>query len=244
MWYYPAAFPTLAHDEVHIWRVVASDASTTYIQSLKQVLTAHERNQAERFRILLHATRFIVAHGTLRIILGHYLGQEASTLQFHYGPYGKPAFARDTTLRFNVTHSHDTALFAVTQHREVGVDLEYIDHDMDYEQIAEQNFTRDEVNTLRAISPGSIRRQVFFRVWTRKEAFLKARGLGIAHDLATTDVPVTAATPTPLSGTKVGSSTVFRWWLHDLPSTDEDAVAALVVEGSPCSLKYWHWSSQ
>ncbi len=243
MWHYPATFPTLAHDEVHIWRVVATDISTFHIQSLKKVLTAQERNQAERFRLLLHATRFIVAHGTLRIILGHYLGQDASTLQFHYGPYGKPAFAADTTLHFNVTHARDTALFAITQHREVGVDLEYINDDMDYEQIAAQNFTRNEVHALRAIPSNALRCQAFFRVWTRKEAFLKARGLGIAHDLATTDVPVIAATPTALSGTKAGSSTVFRWWLHDLPST-EDSVATLAVESSPCSLKYWQWSSQ
>ncbi len=240
MWHYPATFPTLAHNEVHIWRVVATDISTFHIQSLKQVLTTHERNQAERFRLLLHATRFIVAHGTLRIILGRYLNQDASTLQFHYGPYGKPAFAGDTTLHFNVTHSRDTAFFAITQHREVGVDLEYIDHDMDYEQIAEQNFTRNEINALHSIQSDLLRRQVFFQVWTRKEAFLKARGLGIAHDLATTDVPVTATTPTTLSGTKAESSTLFRWWLHDLPST-QDSVATLVVEGSPCSLKYWQW---
>ncbi len=240
-WHYPTTFPALGHDEVHIWQVML-DVPTSLVRTIGQVLTTDEHKQAKRFRSPQDAVRFIMSRGTLRTIIGCYLEHDPAMLQFHYGPYGKPALAReaDNVLRFNVTHSRDRALFAITRGREVGIDLEYIHDDMAYEQIAEHQFTRNEVHTLNAIPSSRMRRETFFRIWTRKEAFLKARGLGLSLNPQTFDVPVTPATLTPLLGTKAGCSEMSRWLLYDLPSTG-DSVASLVVEGSPCSLKCWHW---
>jgi 4'-phosphopantetheinyl transferase len=185
---------------------------------------------------------FIVAHGLLRAILGRYLSRESHTLQFCYSQYGKPSLDREfgsDALSFNMTHSHGMALYAITRCRDIGIDLEYIDTNVACDQIAERFFSAHEVNMLREV-PKQIQHEAFFCCWTRKEAYLKARGAGLSLALSQFDVSVIPGGPVALLSTREEDQDIARWSLHDL-SPDYGHVAALAVEGHSCRLKCWQW---
>ena len=160
------------------------------LPNLKQVLSADEHARAERFYFQKDRERFMVARGLLRTVLGRYLNQEPSQLRFCYSPYGKPALATGSgrnTLRFNVSHSHGLALYAITCGRELGVDVELIRPELPDEEIAERFFSFQEVSGLRALPP-NMRLEAFFNCWTLKEAYIKARGEGLSLPLDQFDV--------------------------------------------------------
>src|SRR5262245_49624616 len=118
----------LENDEVHVWRAVL-DRTPMRVRSLRQLLAANEQGRADRFRFQKDREHFIVARGLLRIILGRYLNRQPNQLRFGYSQYGKPALSEESGcpgLRFNLSHSHGLALFAVSRGREVGVDIEQI----------------------------------------------------------------------------------------------------------------------
>jgi 4'-phosphopantetheinyl transferase len=161
---------------------------------------------------------------------------------FCYGAHGKPALAGDTgadAIRFNAAHSLGVALYAVTRGREVGIDLEHIRFDLAVMEIAERFFSRREVATLRTL-PTEAQRQAFFRCWTRKEAYIKARGEGLSLPLDQFDVSLTPAEPAAVLGTQRDPSETARWSLQELPLAP-DYVAALAVEGHGWRLACWQW---
>jgi len=166
--------------DVHVWRVELDldDASTN---ELLLVLSPDERTRARRYRLDRDRRRFVVARGRLRAILGAYLGSEPGAVHFVVDPRGKPRLAEvsEHGLEFNVSHSEGKALCAVAWWRRVGVDLERIREDIDWEPVAERFFSLREVAGLRALTAGR-RAAEFVRLWTRKEAWLKARGDGLA----------------------------------------------------------------
>jgi len=148
-------------------------------------LVPDERQRAERFRFERDRRRFIVAHGVLRDILGRYLKCSPAQVSFSYNQYGKPALAQESEaigLRFNMSHSHEVALYALTRAREVGVDVELLREDFASLEIAERFFSRSEVALLNSLAP-ELRTDGFFNCWTRKEAYIKALGEGLSHPL-------------------------------------------------------------
>ena len=135
---------------MHVWRA-ALDVPESQVRSLWYTLTADECQRAERYVFEKDRTHFVVARGLLRVLLGRYLGQDPPHLRFTYGPHGKPALATDTgggALRFNVSHSHGLALYAITRGREVGVDVERIRPEVAQEKIAERFFSPREVTAI------------------------------------------------------------------------------------------------
>jgi len=143
------------------------------------MLTPDEVERASRFRFDRDRNRYMVCRGTLRELLG--VGEP-----FVYGAYGKPGIA-GSDVRFNVSHSHSMGMIAVARGREVGCDIERIEQRFADEQIPERFFSPYEVAALRAL-PQSEQRDAFFRCWTRKEAFIKACGMGVSFGLDTFDV--------------------------------------------------------
>lgn len=142
-------------------------------------LTPDEHERASRFRFDRDRNRFIACRGILRELLG-------IREQFVYGPHGKPRL-EISDIRFNVSHSHGLAMIAVARGREVGCDLERIDPSFADEKIPEQFFSPYEVAALRAL-PEAEQCRAFFRCWTRKEAFIKACGMGMSLALDSFDV--------------------------------------------------------
>ncbi|HEV2436441.1 MAG TPA: 4'-phosphopantetheinyl transferase superfamily protein [Verrucomicrobiae bacterium] len=240
-WLAPPETPVLGPDEVHVWRATL-DQTPSQIRSFRHNLAADERARAERFHFERDRGHFIVARGVLRAILGGYLNRAPECLSFCYSSYGKPALAGESggdAIRFNVSHSHGIALYAVTRGREVGVDLERIRSNLAVAEIAERFFSRREVAALRSLSTEE-QREVFFRCWTRKEACFKARGEGLSLPLDQMDVSLTPGEPGAVPGGQPDSSEASRWSLQELAPAP-GYVAALAVEGQGWRLACWQW---
>ena len=241
LWYPPPKTLMLESDEVHVWRA-ALDLKASHVQSLQRTLSADERVRAERFYFPQDRGHFIVARGLLRAILGRYLDMEPGQLRFCYSSYGKPALARESSgdaLRFNLSHSHGLALYAVTRGRELGVDLEYLHPHLAYEQLAERFFSPREVTVLRAL-PTNTQQEAFFNCWTGKEAYIKARGEGLTLRLDQFDVSLAPGEPVALLSTNGDPQEASRWLLQKL-APGSGYIAALAVEGHDWRLKCWQW---
>ena len=237
-WAQPPEALVLAKDDVHVWKA-SLDRNPTELDSLRQTLATDEQKRAERFRLNKHRDRFIVGRGVLRTILGMYLDRQPGQFRFRYTPYGKPELpVEEGALSFNLSHSRDLALYAVTQKREIGVDVEFIREDVNLLGIAKRFFSEREYAQLRALPP-SCRLQTFFDCWTRKEAFIKAKGEGFSLPLSQFDVSIAPGKPAALLRTEWNPDEVARWSLNSFAPAPGYA-AALAVEGKHWNL--WNWN--
>ncbi|HEX3282861.1 MAG TPA: 4'-phosphopantetheinyl transferase superfamily protein [Pyrinomonadaceae bacterium] len=232
----PSRFPGLALDvsEVHLWQASLEGRPADIFESF---LSADELARANRFHFAEDRTHFVVARGLLRNLLAAYLGIDCAALRFSYGVKGKPFVVLEgqTQINFNLSHSHGRAAFAFTRGRELGVDLEYVKPDFDAESIATRFFSRSEVLALRTV-PAEVRNQAFFNCWTRKEAYIKARGEGLSMPLDEFDVSLRPGEPAALLNNYREEREVKRWSMKKIP-TPADFVGALVVEGHDWQLK-------
>jgi 4'-phosphopantetheinyl transferase len=220
----------LPDGEAHVW-YGAPVLNGEQFSTLEPTLSQQERERAGRFRFARDARRFIAARGFLRSVLSGYLGIAASEIEFHCGAAGKPELAAlnpDGALRFNLSHSGDLVLVAVAEGRDVGVDVEMIRDSGAHEEVTARFFHPCEVAAL-ASFPAAGRSLAFYRFWTRKEAYLKARGDGLPGGLATLDTSGKSGTPLgavrftdPLSADR-------SWCMFDFDPAP-GYVAAVVVE--------------
>jgi 4'-phosphopantetheinyl transferase len=224
---------------VHVWRAPLVQ-SAERVEELQRLLGEDERRRAARFHFRKDRECFIVARGLLRTILGRYLHSEPRSLRFIYSVYGKPSLADSSGgLRFNLSHSGDFALLALTYGRELGVDIEKLRTDFANEQIAGRFFSPREVARLRAL-PAGLRLEAFFNCWTRKEAYIKAHGEGLSLPLDGFDVTLAPDEPAQLLSTRDDPGEASRWSLRALHPC-HGYVAALAVEGDGWRLKTWRW---
>jgi 4'-phosphopantetheinyl transferase len=238
----PPSQPLLLEKSVHVW-CAALDALAPSAGNFAEALSADEHQRAERFCFAQHRARFVVARGVLRLLLSHYTGVEAQRVQFSYGTYGKP-FLTDCgePISFNVSHSHELALFAFTRGRAVGVDLERIRPVLDAPQVAQRTFSKNENSELCALSE-SERELAFFNCWTRKEAFIKAKGSGLSFPLESFDVSLIPGEPARLLRTRLDAHDTENWSLQALHPAAGYA-AALAVEGPFENLDCWYWKGK
>jgi 4'-phosphopantetheinyl transferase len=241
LWRTPPESLKAVRDEVHVW-LLALDQPPSYVQSLKAILSADERDRAGRFHFQKDHDHYVVGRGTVRTILGRYLGAGPSRLRFCYTYYGKPALEKEfegESLRFNLSHSHGLALLGVTRDREIGVDIERIRPGISEEGIAERFFSDKEVRALRGL-PGDLQDVGFFNCWTRKEAYIKAKGEGLSMPLAIFDVSLVPGEPAALLETRGDPLESARWSLREL-AAPPDFAAAIAVEGGDWDLMCWRW---
>jgi len=212
------------------------------LNTLRWRLSADEAKRAAAFCFERDRHRFVAARGFLREILGRYLRAAGEALSFEYGPHGKPALAGEfrDALRFNVSHSGEMALYAVTLQREVGVDIEALREVNDAEQIAERFFSPAERVAFRLQAPGQ-RQQAFFNCWTRKEAYLKALGDGLARPLDGFDVTLAPGEPARLLRVEGEPRESERWSLRELLPA-RGYVGAVAVEGHGWRLTCGEWN--
>ncbi len=238
------SLPVLFEKSIHVW-CASLDSLAPSAGDFAEALSAEEHQRASRFCFAQHRTRFVVARGLLRMLLSHYAGIETKRLQFCYGAYGKPSLAgagEDSQINFNVSHSHELALFAFTRGRAIGVDLERIRPVLDAPQVAQRTFSKNENSELHALSE-SEREQAFFNCWTRKEAFIKAKGKGLSFPLDSFDVSLMPGEPAKLLRTRFDPEDAASWSLHALHPAAGYA-AALAVEGPVEKLACWHWEKR
>jgi 4'-phosphopantetheinyl transferase len=240
-WLLPPSKLKLSTNDVHVWRVRLNQTDGR-VQQLQQYLSDDERLRAERFRFDRHCRRFIVSQGMLRLIIGDYTDMAPSRLQFYTGHRGKlylmHSFGSDS-LQFNLAHSKEIALYAFTCNREIGIDVEYVRDMPDAEKIAQTTFSPIENETLHSL-PQYQRQEAFFNCWVRKEAYIKAIGDGLYHDLDRFDVSLAPGEPARLVSVEGSAEQASCWFMKSL--TPEDGyVAALAVKGSDFCPSYWKY---
>jgi 4'-phosphopantetheinyl transferase len=212
--------------EVHVVRR-ALPAPTERLAALRALLSPDERERAERFLLDQDRNEFESARGYLRELLAGYLTIDAASLHFTYNNHGKPELSGD--LRFNVSHSGGLALYAFARSRSVGIDLERHRTNVDLVSIAQRFFSPAEGEALRAL-PKNRFTEGFFNCWTRKEAYLKARGESVTHLLRAFDVSLTPGDPACLVATRPDPGEASRWSMQAL-DLGPGWSAAVVVEG-------------
>lgn len=236
-WQKGPASPVLWPNEVHVWR---ARLDGLWSKSFELSLSEDDRERAARFKFEGDRHRFIMARACLRTILARYLKTNAAGLQFDLGPFGKPGLAprqNALDLRFNLSHSHQLALIAITRGREVGVDVEFMRADFANDEVAAHFFSPTEVKQLVRM-PAGIKTRSFFNCWTRKEAYIKARGEGLSHPLDQFDVSFAPDAPAGLLDSRLDPTEVSRWSFEDL-SPHPAYAAALTVEGNFSRLLLW-----
>jgi 4'-phosphopantetheinyl transferase len=208
-----------------VWRARLDQSQLQ--ENFLRTLYHAERERASRFHFEKHRRRFILGRGFLRALLARYLQIAPEDVSFSYGPYGKPALSDErSALRFNASHSHELAVYAFSQHHEIGVDVEYIKKDFDVEEIARHFFSADEVQKLSAL-PKTERPPAFFRCWTRKEAYIKALGSGLSHPLDQFDVTLAPGEPAALLRDHSDPDAASRWSMFNLELDDYAGAVAV-----------------
>lgn len=242
IWSPPPRHLSLESHEVHVWRAPAN-LLDSHLEDLRHTLGPSERARADRFSFARDRGRFIARQGLLRIILGRYAAMAPGLLRFTPGMGGKPALAPEcggVDLRFNVSSSAGLTLYAIARGREVGIDLEAIRPAIAQERIPEHFFSPREVARLRAL-PLDAQADAFFVCWTRKEAYVKARGEGLVRGLDWFEVSFGAREPAALLRADGDAQEASRWSLESL-APGSGYAAALTVEGHGWTLKCWQWT--
>jgi 4'-phosphopantetheinyl transferase len=232
----------LGADEAHVWRA-ALDQPADMIAKLAPLLSKDESQKAMRYYRPADRDRFIVGRGILRKIISAYLALPPGQLRFTYNEYGKPAVSddqNDRALNFNLSHSADLILYAVTRGRLVGIDIEYIREDFATLEIAEHFFSKDEVTALKSL-PMDQRTIGFFNCWSRKEAFIKAKGMGVSYPLDRFAVSLAPGEPPSLLKVDDDEREVARWKVYEL-KPGAGYAAAMIATAPPVTLKQLHWS--
>jgi len=209
-------------------------ADPEFVQQLRQLLDPQEQARADRFRFQKDRNAFTIARGLLRTILGGYLRMTPSAVSFTYGPRGKPAVVASRPIRFNVSHSGDLVLYAITEGHEVGVDVEHIRPMEDLDGIARRFFSPAEYLELASLPAGK-RLKCFFDCWTRKESFIKAVGDGLSYPLDRFRVTLRPGDVPRLVSIDGQDASALPWSLHDV-APSEDYAAALTVASPACQV--------
>lgn len=238
-WDRPPDHPSALEGDVHIWRAMLAQHAPQLV-ALAATLTPDERHRASRFRFVRDRDRFVLCRGLLRAILARYVQVAPAALRFSYGPAGKPRLADPRgilDLRFNLSHTDGLALFAVARGREMGLDVERIDETVLVEPLARHAFAPAEVAYL-ANLPTRRRREAFYRLWTVKEAYVKARGEGLSMPLNEFEAIPAADGQVHIHATGGDAQVSSRWSVCPL-DPGPGYVATLAAQGKIRQLAQW-----
>jgi len=225
------AAPNIPAGVARVWHWPL-DVSALEVADLKKVLSPDEMERAERYRFDQHRNEFILTRAVLRMVLASHTAQSPESLSFDYSAQGKPALKNGPPdLRFNVSHTEGLAVLALVREREIGVDAEKIRAQPDAQKLAKRFFSAREQLFLGKLSGDELQR-AFFRCWTRKEAYIKAKGEGLSIPLHAFDVSLEEDQPAALVGTRPDPTEAGRWTLYDL-SVGQGYAAALTVASVP-----------
>ena len=241
-WQRPPERVQLSPDCIDIWRV-ALDRATARLEEYRAVLSGDELERCDKFKSQQRRREFIIGRGSLRTLIGQYLALDPSSFEFAYSDHQKPYIsttAMGAPVTFNLTHSHDLVLIALTLERRVGIDIEYLRPDVEFRKLSRRFFSKQESQSLEAYDDACLP-AAFFACWTRKEALLKAIGAGIAFGLRDFSVSVDPLDQEVDLRTHWDQAEAARWSILNL-DLERDYAAAVAVNGSNCKLRYWDLS--
>jgi 4'-phosphopantetheinyl transferase len=228
--------PALEDGEVQLWQIQLSGTSSL-IEHYSTLLSPSEQAHASRFRHGQAREHFTVGRACLKILLGSALAVDSRSIKIETGPNGKPEtrLLNGDKIFFNVAHSKDTILIALSRQGLVGVDVEYLDRLTDIMEVARSNFTEDEIASLAAIAEPEARNRTFYRYWTRKEAVAKADGRGLLLSLSSFDVSHDTMNLHPVRVSESSDGEGKIYFVSDLDLGDQ-AAGALSLESPSCKV--------
>ena len=225
---------------VHVWRAEL-DVSAAELSEYRSLLDHAERRRAEQLRRPQDRIQFVVGRGLLKRLLGWYLRRDPLGLTLDYRPGGRPflqAAPSHEPLHFNLAHSGGLGLYAFSRNREVGVDIERIRETSSIEKLAERFFASDEIARLKAF-PEREQRRAFFQLWTYKEAYLKALGVGLYRALAEFTIVDSGRGASELRDP--GNFTGGRRWMLRAVEVAPSFAAALAYEAPEADVRLLEW---
>ncbi len=230
----------ISSTHVDVW-LTSTDPGEEQVQKYKKLLSATEIARADKFVPGHKRREYIITRGVLKQVLSRVTGLDASGLDFSYGDHGKPYLdinRAGKNIAFNVSHSHGMALVAITLGGRLGVDVEKIRPELDWLDLAERYFSASEYQAL-SKCPNDSSLMSFFTCWTRKEAFVKAVGDGIARGLSEFDVSIDPDESAGLLNIRWQGEDAAEWSIKNIP-IHGDYVAALAVDRPDCLVRLWH----
>jgi len=237
-WLIPDIHPVIETPHVHVWRIDLHTAPAQ-LERLLGLLDDAEVRRAQQFRFERHRRRFITGRGVMRILLGRYTGRLPQALDLSYNPHGKPSLKDAGSLEFNFTNSRDLALLCVARQRQLGIDLEHLGRHADYAGIVNRFFAEREVEELFSIPEGR-RHAAFLTGWTRKEAYIKALGMGLSLPLGKFAVTIDPEVAPSLISADDMPDEPDRWAFRHL-EPEPGYVASLAVEGGGWEIRKFCW---
>ena len=225
-------YQNLDQKQIHVWIIDLNNVGQFSVSELRQILAMDELAKSERFLFERDRKCYIVCRSVLRQLIGRYLHIPPQQIIFSYGKFGKPYLSQTmnyrNNLKFNISHSENLAIMAFVIGQEIGVDVEKIHGKLDISSIAQRFFSNHEVAQLQML-PQYLHQEAFFTCWTRKEAFLKARGDGLSFSLEDFDVSVDPREEPRLLAVQSAPEEVMRWQMHQIiPAANY--ISTLVVE--------------
>lgn len=236
LWLRTATPPWLAENELHVWRAFL-DLSPARNEEFSNLLSFDEKARADKFVVPHARHRFIAGRGIVRKLLGAYLGLAADKVKLNYSSEGKASLAakHESGVCFNISHSEGLGLFVFGGKGEVGVDVEKIKADFKGMEIASRYFSDEEATELAAVQRG-LTDEAFFKCWTKKEAYVKAHGMGLA-------LPLRSFTVRFAEDTQFLRDPDGRGWSCYEVKPEEGYVGAVVAAGRNWSLRYCEWNA-
>jgi len=220
--------------KIHLWWVdLDAQAGGAAACEPEAFLSTEEHERADRFRFARDASRFRLCRAMLRLALGWYLGRDPREIELSTGPFGKPYLASEAGLFFNLAHCDGLGVIAFSTLGEVGVDVEAAHRTIEAMEIASAFFTAREAKSI--AEAGEARNAAFLRIWTRKEAVLKAVGCGLQQSLDSLDVTQ------DLVSMNASATGVTQWRVLDL-TPKEGFAAAIAAAPGAWSVTPWHVS--
>jgi 4'-phosphopantetheinyl transferase len=218
----------LEQDSAHVW-IFSTDRTRAECNALRATLSPEENARADRFMFEGDRSRFIVAHAVLRVQLATYSGTRPEALVFSLGPQGKPFILEPSVpIQFNLSHSGSRAAIVVTLHLQCGIDIQET-RSVSHEDIAERFFCEREQAWLESL-PEENRQEGFFRLWSTKEAILKAGGNGFSTPLNAVDTTNVLNGISPYVSLNDEDGRGLSLWVRELDTTPGYSMA-LAVEG-------------
>jgi 4'-phosphopantetheinyl transferase len=234
----------LPDGNVDVWQISLAN-SITPMDEMRAVLSPNEVSRAERLVRIRDQQRFITARSTLRTIVGQYLGLAPQVVTFHYNPHGKPHIDPDlSSLRFNLSHSGDWAMCAVSAHTEVGIDIEkFRPQSAAYRRkLAQRFFSVQEHQAMQSIDDAGTN-AAFFSGWTRKEAYIKCHGKGLTIPLSAFSVSIGYDAPPKLVQSSWQPGDAQHCRLYDLKAPAGYCAALAVLAPDLVRVQQLCWSS-
>ena len=215
-------------DQVVVWSW-SFEAEPLSFAAAEALLSDDERARGRSFVTAPLRHRFVAGRARLRSLLGEHLGRDPRALAFAQNAFGKPRLTDHPSVHFSLSHSGDRAMLAVSDQREIGIDIERV-RPLDHLDLARRYFHPNEVAAIEGVKAPDEQLLAFFRIWTLKEAVVKAIGKGLSIPLDTFDVSIATSPPTMVVAPEGAPRS---WWLHQ---TTGDYCVALAVPGGEAGL--------